>query len=102
MKQKKVVKRFTNSLILLILLLLALGLWGVLVDGERERLIGSFLILGSIVAFWAAATLQYFYMPMSEKSDLILERLGRLERLLEKAGGSKKQEAGEKEGEVIH
>ena len=86
-------KTLRAGLAFLLVLVFVVIIWGGLFRDTKLAFHGMLVVLAVQVFYWAIIVTGLFIMPMFERTDLILERLERLETLLEKEGGLNNQEA---------
>ncbi len=83
-ERKRILKRIALCFLLLAVLLVLFAPLSWLVTDNRERIMWMFALLGSMFIIWGSIVVQYSILPMLDRTELILQRLARLESLLEK------------------
>ena len=83
-QRKTILRRLALCFLLLSLLLVLFAPLSWHFTDNRERIMWMFVLLGSMLMLWGSIVVQYSILPMLDRTALILQRLARLESMLEK------------------
>ena len=102
MERKRILRRIALCFMLMGVLMFLFAPLSWHVDNDRERIMWMFALLGSMLMFWGSVVVQYSILPMLDRTELILQRLARLESMLEKEVNQESKEGSKKEDGVTH